>query len=283
MHKLNQLILCNCVDGMADIESDSIPLTVTSPPYDDLRVYSGAPWNSEVFKKIAEQLYRITTQGGVVCWVVQDQVNKTTGGLSGNKFRQALYFQKLGFSISHEIIMVTAGFRSGNNRRYPNQFHTCFVLSKGKIKTINLLCDRRNKYPGTPGRFCRADKNGKRESFPTGHITKKYGIRTNVWRYSVGGAVTQDKFVFAKHSAIMPEKMAADLICSFSNVGDLVFDPMSGVGTTAKMAMLKYRNYLGFEIWEQAHQTAVKRLAIHAKRHTTMIDNMLLACPNSIG
>ncbi|WP_252606755.1 site-specific DNA-methyltransferase [Bacillus paralicheniformis] len=44
------------------IDNCSIDLTVTSPPYDDLRNYNGYSFN---FEKTAKELYRITKKGGV--------------------------------------------------------------------------------------------------------------------------------------------------------------------------------------------------------------------------
>ena len=41
-----------------------VDLTVTSPPYDDLRSYNGTlEWNFEIFKKVAHRLYDITKEG----------------------------------------------------------------------------------------------------------------------------------------------------------------------------------------------------------------------------
>ena len=64
--------------------------------------------------------------------------------------------------------------------------------------------------------------------------------KDNVWSYgskSIKG-----------HPAIFPEKLANDHILSWSNEGDLVFDPFMGSGTTAKMAILNNRNWIGSEM-----------------------------------
>jgi DNA modification methylase len=59
---------------MKDIPDGSIDLTVTSPPYDNLRTYNGniSQWSFAKFQGIAKELYRVTKQGGVVVWVVGD-------------------------------------------------------------------------------------------------------------------------------------------------------------------------------------------------------------------
>jgi site-specific DNA-methyltransferase (adenine-specific) len=50
---------------------DYIDLTVTSPPYDDLRDYKGYSFQ---FEEIAKELYRITKKGGIVVLIVNDSV-----------------------------------------------------------------------------------------------------------------------------------------------------------------------------------------------------------------
>jgi DNA modification methylase len=72
--------------------------------------------------------------------------------------------------------------------------------------------------------------------------------KTNIWQYAVGmGGTTSDKIAF-KHPAVFPEKLAYDHILSWSNKGDLVFDPMCGSGTTCKMAAKAGRRFLGVDI-----------------------------------
>ena len=68
----------DCLERMKEIPDGSIDLTVTSPPYDNLRSYNGnnATWNDLVWKQVIEELYRITSKGGVVVWVVADSTVK---------------------------------------------------------------------------------------------------------------------------------------------------------------------------------------------------------------
>ena len=82
----------------------------------------------------------------------------------------------------------------------------------------------------------------------------------NVWRYATGGGTTtKDKDAFA-HPALMPEKLARDLILSFSVPYDVVLDPFMGAGTTAKMALQNGRHWLGFEIDAEYAAIAYQRL-----------------------
>ena len=57
------------LDTMKRMPDNFIDLTVTSPPYDDLRTYKGYCFD---FENVAKELFRVTKQGGVVVWVVGD-------------------------------------------------------------------------------------------------------------------------------------------------------------------------------------------------------------------
>lgn len=85
-----QLINDDCLIALTKLEENSVDLTVTSPPYDNLRTYNGNndQWNEDVWKGVIEQLYRVTKEGGVVVWVVGDATIK--GSETGTSFKQAL-------------------------------------------------------------------------------------------------------------------------------------------------------------------------------------------------
>src|SRR5699024_11429733 len=79
---------------MKDMPDESVDLTVNSPPYDNLRDYKGYSFD---FKRIADELYRITKSGAVVVWVVGDSTVKGSETLTS--FKQAIYFNEIGFNI----------------------------------------------------------------------------------------------------------------------------------------------------------------------------------------
>ena len=84
----------NCLDTMARMPDGFVALTVTSPPYDNLRSYNGYEFD---FEPIARELFRVTKKGGVVVWVVGDAT--INGSETGTSFRQALYFKEIGFNL----------------------------------------------------------------------------------------------------------------------------------------------------------------------------------------
>jgi DNA modification methylase len=237
---INQIYNENCLDTMSRMDDGFVDLTVTSPPYDDIREYNGYSFD---FEPIAKELYRITKDGGSVVWVVGDQTTK--GSESGSSFKQALYFKEIGFNI-HDTMIYEKNSSTycarPDGRRYTQIFEFMFILSKGKPKA-NLICDKKNKWAG------HKDWSGKMKN-----PVREYSPRTNIWRF-----VTS--FNGVKHPAPFPEQLANDHILSWSDEGDLIYDPFMGSGTTAKMALINNRNYIGSEISEDYCEIALNRLS----------------------
>ncbi|RUS01098.1 hypothetical protein EFW58_01129 [Bacillus velezensis] len=149
-----------------------------------------------------------------------------------------------------------------DKNRYYQIFEYMFIFSKGKPKTINLLADRKNKwYNGKKhikGHYRKMD--GEKVRHHKQNLLKEFGVRFNIWRIPNGyQKSTLDKIAF-QHPAIFPEKLAEDHILSWSNEGDIVFDPFMGSGTTAKMAALNNRKYIGTEISKEYCDIANERL-----------------------
>lgn len=256
----NYIALGDCVELMKEIPDDFIDLTVTSPPYDNLRDYNNeVTWNFEKFKEVAKELFRITKPGGVVVWVVGDATIK--GSETGTSFRQALYFKEIGFNLHDTMIYLKNGFSFPESNRYPNVFEYMFVFSKNKPKTFNPIKDRLNKNRGTKITGTDRQKDGSlKPASGVGKVLGDFGVRFNVWLYQVGKwKVTKDEYAY-KHPAMFPEQLAEDHILTWSNPGDIVFDPFLGSGTTAKMAVLNDRKYIGFEISKEYFDIACQRL-----------------------
>lgn len=258
--EINKIYNCDCLEGLKKLDSDSIPLTVTSPPYDDIRSYQGTcNWNFDIFKSIADELYRVTKPGGIIVWVVGDAT--INGGETGSSFRQALYFQEIGFKI-HDTMIYEKNSSSfpakRTSKRYTQIFEYMFIFVKGKIRNdITLIADKRNKWAGWTnwGQHSQYDTEGNLIKTSNIKPIAEFSLRTNIWKYSVS---FNDKIV--KHPAVFPEKLAEDCILSWSIEGDTVLDPFMGSGTTAKMAMLNNRNYIGFELNEEYYNGILKRL-----------------------
>ena len=158
------------------------------------------------------------------------------------------------------MIYEKTGFSNPSSTRYHQVFEYMFVFSKRSPKTHNLIADRENRFE----RWGKTKKVREKDGSFTIRQTKpfaKFGRRFNVWKIASGGQGNQtvDDFSFA-HPATFPEKLANDHIISWSNEGDLVYDPFVGSGTTAKMAILNRRNFIGSEISKDYCDIAEKRI-----------------------
>jgi len=249
-----KLINGDCIKEMASMDKNTVDLTVTSPPYDNLRTYEGTlQWNADIWKQVLEGLYRVTKDGGVVVWVVGDATVK--GSETGTSFKQALYAMECGFNLHDTMIYQKSGMAFPDRTRYHQTHEYMFIFTKGSIGTFNAIKDRKNKYTGHQG-------GNKR-----GGLCKRgeFGSRFNVWRYNNGrDNSTKDREAF-KHPAIFPELLAHDHIISWSNEGDTVFDPFLGSGTTGKMAKKLGRRFVGVEKVEEYYEIASARINAQAE------------------
>ena len=246
----------DCMDTMKRMKPNSIHLTVTSPPYDDIRKYNGEKFTE--FKKIAEQLYRITKKGGVTVWIVSDQTKN--GNESGTSFTQALHFKKVGFNLWDTMIYLKSpqGAR-GNNSTYWQAFEYMFVFSKGTPRTINLIKDRKNRDSRKGDNGTKRLHDGRLIKQRRGGY-KKTGRRTNAWEYLTGLGHSATDHIAYEHPAIFPEKLVRDHIISWTNKNNIVYDPFMGSGTTAKMCIKTGRRYVGSEINRKYHNIIKRRL-----------------------
>ena len=250
---INQVIQGDCLEIMKKIPDKSIDLIVTSPPYDNLRDYKGYSFD---FNFIAENLYRVIKDGGIVVWIVGDAV--IDGSETGTSFKQALYFKEIGFNLHDTMIYLKSGFTSPGSNRYHSVFEYMFILSKGTPKTFNPIKDKLNNYRISQGNT-RRQKTGETIKIKDIH-QEEYGQRYNVWIYDAGFMLSaKEKYIF-EHPAIFPEKLAKDHILSWSNQNDIILDPFLGSGTTAVAAKELGRRFIGIEISEKYCEIARRRL-----------------------
>lgn len=256
MYKLLQGDCLELIKGMPD---NTITLTITSPPYDNLRTYKGNinQWSFGKFKSIAEELYRVTKDGGVVVWVVGDSTVK--GSETGTSFKQALYFMEVGFNLHDTMIYRKKNPTPIRGNRYQSCFEYMFVFSKGKPSVFNPLMIEKKYMENRKNKQYNKRADGE-QIIHEYRATSNMKPMDNIWEYSVGlYNSTSDKIAF-KHPAVFPEQLAADHIVSWSNEGDIVFDPFMGSGTTGKMAVLNNRNFIGIEIDEEYVNIAKERI-----------------------
>lgn len=253
MIKIN-LMKGDCLERMKEIDSESVDLVVTSPPYDNLRTYNGSnDWSFEKFKGIAKELARIIKPGGVIVWVVGDATIK--GSETGSSFKQALYFKEdCGLNLHDTMIYQKKSCYAHDprNKRYKAIFEYMFIMSRCSPKTYNEMKDVPNIHAGktlkgTKGR----DKNGKKRKLKN-IIIGEFQARSNIWIIPYSERIN--------HPAVFPEKLAEDHILSWSNPGDIILDPFLGSGTTGKMAIKNGRHFIGIERDLEYFEIAKKRI-----------------------
>ena len=276
----NQLYNEDCLITMGNMEDNSVDLTLTSPPYDDLRTYNEHVGGNKTefngysfpFENIARELFRVTKKGGVVVWVVGDATNK--GSETGTSFRQALYFKECGFDLYDTMIYQKTGTPFPQKTRYNQTFEYMFVFSKGKPNTFNPIM-KKNVTAGAV-RHSRKFRNPNGEMVPgfNGKPVNEYGIENNIWLIKNGMNKSTKDLVAFEHPAIFPEELAAKHIITWTKKDDLVYDPFMGSGTTAKMSILLDRNWVGSELDSTYSDICNRRLEGIVKQ-TSMFDEYI--------
>jgi len=250
-----RLMQGNCLKRMKEIESGSVDLTVTSPPYDNLRTYNGnnEMWGEHVWGAVLADLYRVTKEGGIVVWVVGDATIK--GCETGTSFKQALRGMECGFNLHDTMIYEKAQACFGSNNCYLQAFEYMFIFSKGKPNDMNFIRDRVNIRGGVTESTVSSGMNT--DGVSGNRIQKtaaKLGKRKNIWKYGVGGGSTG-------HPAPFPEKLAVDHIATWSSEGCTVLDPFMGSGTAGVACKNLSRNFIGIELDEEYFKVAQSRIS----------------------
>ncbi|MDY0388999.1 MAG: site-specific DNA-methyltransferase [Methanolobus sp.] len=252
------------VDVLKSMADESVDCCITSPPYDNLRDYKGYSFD---FEGIANQLFRVIKQGGVIVWIVGDAT--VNGSETGTSFRQALYFKEIGFNLHDTMIYMKNNPVPQSGKRYNQCFEYMFVLSKGTPNTFNPIMEE-TKYKGVANMKNRGKDGSLHYRKMERKNEKKVG---NIFAYSVGGGIsTKDKIAF-QHPAIFPEQLAIDHILSWTNEGDTVLDCFFGSGTTGKCAAKYGRRYIGIDISEEYCAIAVNRIDNELQQITISLES----------
>ena len=270
MKPLNTFYNQDCVLGMQELGAETVDLVVTSPPYDNLREYNNSSsWCWDTFTRVADELITCLKPGGVIAWNVADSIvplhkkrkgeKKASTSMSGTSFKQCLYFMDNGLNFHDNLLYQkhSARFCAGDHSlRHSNIYEYVFILSKGRPKSIHLIRDKPNKCAGqsfwksggrnTDGTILGRDKTKEKQ------VTPEFGIRTNIW---LSHNVHKDNRLYG-HPALMPPPLVEDLITTYSEPDDVVLDPFMGSGTTARAAIAKNRQWIGFEIDKTYYELA---------------------------
>lgn len=249
----SQLMVGNNVDVLKSIDTASIDLTVTSPPYDDLRDYNGFSLN---LQELGRQLYRVTKPGGACVWVVQDACNK--GARSLTSFKTAVDFCSYGWRLWETLIYYRRGVWQ-HTTRFRLDHEYIFVFFKGK--KLNYFNKEHLDVPNpSAGKVTSCGGHRKKDGTTSGKkhlIGKPTKCRGTIFDYNFGGDGTKLK---KKHPATFPNLLALDMVEAFCPPDGVVLDPFNGSGTTCLAAKSSGRNYLGIDISDEYTDIARERL-----------------------
>ena len=246
-----QLFKGDCLERMKEIPDVAVDLTVTSPPYDNLRTYNGSlAWGEHVWKPVLAELYRVTKNGGVVVWVVGDAT--IDGSETGTSFKQALFAKDCGFNLHDTMIWRKPNPMPRTHNRYEQAFEYMFIFSKGRPTAWNpkmVECKMAGKKRS--GTF-QHNGDGVRMPKHKGGFYAKTKQADNVWACA-GRSET-------KHPAEFPESLVSDHVISWSDEGNTVLDPFMGSGTTGAACVNLNRNFIGIEKDENYFKIAQSRI-----------------------
>lgn len=274
----DHMILLGDARHATEIESNSVHLVVTSPPYWNLKEYpevAGQLGNMPDYERFLTELdqvwrecFRVLVPGGRLICVVGDVClsrRKNRGRHTVVPLHAAIQerCRKIGFDNLAPIIwhkIANASYEANNGSGFLGKPYEPNAVIKNDIEFI--LMERKPGGYRSPSVAARV-----LSVISTDNHSKWF---QQIWT-GLTGASTRD------HPAPYPLELAERLIRMFSFVGDTVLDPFLGTGTTSVAAARWGRNSIGLEIEKDFHEFSRKRLTkataspfggvrIHAKR-----------------
>lgn len=240
----------------AELFLDSLPaepifdLVITSPPYNLGKEYENQmPLESYIDwqKRIIEKIYPRLKENGSICWQVGNYVEN--GSITPLDIELAPIFKDLGLHLRNRIIWHF-GHGLHNKNRFSGRYEVVMWYTKGNEYTFNLDDVRvLPKYPSK--RSYRGKNKGKLSCNPKGKNPE------DVWEIpNVKGNHVEK----TSHPCQFPVGLIEMLVLALTNVGDLVFDPFSGVASSGVAALLHKRHFWGCEIMEEYITQGKQRL-----------------------
>lgn len=300
----------DCIKGMPDrLEPESVDLTVTSIPFEELFTYSGKPEDvgnngSTVdirtgrfglnMRFVIEQLFRVTRPGCNACIHIQQLLAyKNQHGFSGRRdFRGAIVdlFRAGGWQFHAEFVIPKDPQAMAQRLSLHSlQFKTGYARSASDLgPAVNdyvLIFQKPGDCPRPARSIYHATRN------PGGWITTEDWVQwaSGVWSDIdefdiIDGArarAQRQKLKEAeeeKHVCPLQLEVIRRLVRLYTNPAEvqadvLVLDPFMGVGSTAAVCVELGRHSLGFELKESYHANALKNIerARTAKRNAERI------------
>lgn len=240
----------DCRDLLKLIPSESVSLTITSPPYCMGKDYDSSCSIEDfqlLHREILPEVVRITKQGGSICWQTGYHVkNGITTPLDLLIHMEMARYNSV--QLRNRIVWAfDQGLHCKN--RFSGRHETILWYTKGPKYTFNLDSVRvSQKYPG------KMHYKGLRKGTPSCNPSGKNP--GNVWTIPAVSAGHPEK---TSHPCQFPIALAERLVLALSNKGDIIFDPFTGTGSVAIAAMLHDRRFWGSEISAEYRALAATR------------------------
>jgi site-specific DNA-methyltransferase (adenine-specific)/site-specific DNA-methyltransferase (cytosine-N4-specific) len=274
-----ELINDDCLIALKMLQSDSIDLIVTSPPYADQRknTYGGVSADKYVewFTPIAKELLRVTKSSG--SFVLNIKERAINGERHTYVIELILMMRKLGWLWTEEYIWHKKNSYPG---KWPNRFRDSWerCIHFTKSKKFNMYQEE-VMVPMGDWKNSRlknmSDTDKKRDESRVG---SGFGKKIENWvardlAYPTNVLHMATECGNRSHSAAFPESLPEWFIKLFTTEGDTVLDPFSGSGTTLKVAKAMKRNAVGIEILDEyceitANRVGLKKLTQKKYRYT---------------
>ena len=257
----------DCARKLARMETASIDLIVSSPPYCMKRAYEAPTDDINTFRQthmaIFDHLYRVLKPGGSICWQIGYHVSDACvvplDYLVYDIFTKHSQVKPIPLILRNRIIW-TFGHGLNSHNRFSGRHETILWFSKGIPKTFNLDEVRvPQKYPGK-----RAYK-GARKGELTGNSLGKNP--SDVWDIPNVKANHCEK---TEHPCQFPVAIPSRLSRALTTENDCVLDPFMGSGTTGVAAVLTKRNFIGIELNSDYVAIAKERIK-QAKQGTVSV------------
>lgn len=256
MNILDTIICGDAVEILRTFPDNSIDLVVTSPPYDGLRVYNGFSLD---LHSVGEELYRVVKDGGIVAMVIQDSTKDF--GKSLTSFRTIVdWCDNVGFKLFETCIYRKNGTEGAwwkNRFRVDHEYMPIFLKGK-KPQYFNKEPLKIPSLHG--GKVMTGSGNRKTDGTTTSTVRREINpmkCRGTVWNYLMAGDKNPLK---RRHPAVFPDKIPFDFIQCFCPENGIVLDPFVGSGSTAVMAKILDRHYIGIDISNEYCELAKERI-----------------------
>ncbi len=265
-----KLYLGDCRDVIKSIDSDSIDLIFTSPPYADSRkdTYGGIHPDEYVdwFLSISKDLFRVLKPTGTFVLNIKERVVESERHTY--VIELILKMREQGWLWTEELIWHKKNSHPG---KWPNRFRDAWerLLQFNKNKQFNMYQEEVMVPIGSwaETRLKNLSKTDKvrdpsRVGSGFGKNVSNWVGRETVYPTNVLHMATETGN--KNHSAVFPEALPEWFIKLFTREGDWVLDPFMGSGTTNKVAQELGRNSIGIELLSEYFDVAKTR--VHKKQ-----------------